>query len=299
MVKLKNIFQSLLLQMLLFAPAYAEDVAQKQPVEADACDDRQSDDDMQTALNRAIDKASLSAVKLSGIIQKQSDNKIYASVLDVISYHIIDNYLFDVEHEVTYEDAKRVCVKIKGNVAIPSAELDSLIEEYRDSLTPETLAEISEDVKQNIAFKPDKLSEKKLVYINNMRFWDGTDTNHYSEEISRLFDDNEYFLITDKKEMADFVITPNLQKAEVDKIDNSNNKMQMVLSMDITSDKITDFNKLSDVQNHFILFSSDKEEQEIADDLIKKLLKKSVFGTAKKLEEAVSSQLAKKEVGKK
>jgi hypothetical protein len=91
-VKLKNIFQSLLLQMLLFAPAYAEDVAQKQPVEADACDDRQSDDDMQTALNRAIDKASLSAVKLSGIIQKQSDNKIYASVLDVISYHIIDNY---------------------------------------------------------------------------------------------------------------------------------------------------------------------------------------------------------------
>lgn len=298
MVKVINIAKFTLLSLLLFSVAYAEDVAQKQAVEADACDERQSGDDMQTALNRAIDKASLSAVKLSGIIQKQSD-KIYASVLDVISYHIIDNYLFDVEHEVTYEDAKRVCVKIKGNVAIPTEELDSLIDEYRNSLTPESLAEVSENIKQNTAFKPDKLSEKKLVYINNMHFWDGSETNHYKEETSHLFEDNDFFLLTDKKDVADFVITPNLQKAEVDKIDNSNNKMQMILSMDITSDKMADFDKLSDVQNHFILFSADKEEQEIADDLIKKLLKKSAFGTSKKIENAISVQLEKQEVGKK
>lgn len=296
--KIINIAKFALLQLLLIIPAYAEDVAQKQPVEADACDDRQSGDDMQTALNRAIDKASLSAVKLSGIVQKRSD-KIYASVLDVISYHIIDNYLFDVEHEVTYEDAKRVCVKLKGNVAIPTNELDSLINEYRNSLTPESLAEISEDVKQNTSFKPDKLSEKKLVYINNMHFWDESETNHYNEEIAHLFDNNEYFLLTDKKEMSDFIITPNLKKAEVDKIDNTHNKMQMVLSMDITSDKITDFSPINDVQNHFILFSVDKEEQEIADDLIKKLLKKSAFGTTQKLENAISDQLKKQEVGNK
>ena len=298
MVKVKNIAEFALLQLLLFAPAYAEDVAQKQPVEADACDDRQSGDDKQTSLNRAIDKASLSAVKLSGIIQKQSD-KIYASVLDVISYHIIDNYLFDVEHEVTYEDAKRVCVKIKGNVAIPTDELNALIDEYRNSLTPEVLAEVSEDIKQNTSFKPNKLSEKKLVYLNDMLFWNDSETDHYKDEMARLFNDNEYFLLTDKKDMADFVITPNLKKAEVDKIDNSNNKMQMVLSMEITSDKISDFKTLNDVQNHFILYSSDKDEQEIADDLIKKLLKKSAFGTIQKLEDVISDQLKNQEVGKK
>ena len=288
---------SALLLSMMFLPAYAEDVAQKQPVEADACDDRQSDDDKETALNRAIDKASLSAVKLSGIIQKQND-KIYASVLDVISYHIIDNYLFDVEHEVTYDDAKRVCVKVKGNVAIPTDELNSLIEEYKSSMTPESLAEISEDVKQNVAFKPNSLSERKLVYINNMRFWDGSETNHYAEDIKKLFDDNEYFFITDKKDTADFVITPVLEKAQVDKIDDSNHKMQMILNTEIVSDKINGFNKAEDVQNHFILFSADKDEQEIADDLIKKLLKKSAFGTADKIEEAIQNHLKQQEVKK-
>lgn len=287
----------LLLSALCF-PAYAQDVAPKQPVEADACDDRQSDDDMQTALNRAIDKASLSAVKLSGIIQKQSD-KIYASVLDVISYHIIDNYLFDVEHEITHEDAKRVCVKVKGNVAIPTAELDALIEEYRGTMTPEALAEISENVKQNVAFKPDKLSERKLVYIDDMRFWDDTKTNHYTEELKNLSDDNDYFFITENKETADFVLSPIIERAEVDKIDENNHKMQMILRMEITSDKINGFNKISDIQNHFIMFDANKDEQEVADDLIKKLLRKSSFGTAKKLEDVIQKQLISQEVGKK
>ena len=296
MVKYRFGLSALLLSMMLL-PAYAEDVAQKQPVEADACDDRQSDDDKETALNRAIDKASLSAVKLSGIIQKQND-KIYASVLDVISYHIIDNYLFDVEHEVMYDDAKRVCVKVKGNVAIPTDELNSLIEEYKSSMTPESLAEISENVKQNVAFKPNKLSERKLVYINNMRFWDGSETDHYAEEIKKLFDDNEYFFITDKKDTADFVITPVVEKAQVDKINDSNHKMQMILNTEIVSDKISGFNKASNVQNHFILFSADKDEQEIADDLIKKLLKKSAFGTAGKIEEVIQNHLKQQEVKK-
>ncbi len=287
----------LALMWAISLPAYAEDIAQKQPVEADACDERQSGDDMQTALNRAIDKASLSAVKLSGIIQKQSD-KIYASVLDVISYHIIDNYLFDVEHEVTYEDAKRVCVKIKGNVAIPTDELNSLIDEYRNTMTPESLAEISENVKETTAFKPDKLSERKLVYIDDMQFWDDTTTDHYTEELKNLTDNNDYFFITDNKETADFVLTPVLEKADVDKIDEYNHKMQMILRMDITSDKISDFNKISDTQNHFILFAADKDEQEIADDLIKKLLKKSAFGTTKKLEDSIQKQLIRQEVGK-
>ena len=47
--------------------------------------------------------------------------------------------------------------------------------------------------------------------------------------------------------------------------------MQMILNTEIVSDKISGFNKASNVQNHFILFSADKDEQEIADDLIKKL----------------------------
>ena len=297
MVVKKNILLAFLVLPLFNTLVFANDASIKQLVQADACDELQSGDDMQTARDRAIDKASLSAIKLSGIIQKQSD-KIYASVLDVISYHIIDNNLFDVEHEVTYEDAKRVCVKIKGNVIISPDELNSLIEEHRKLITPESVAEVSEDIKQTTAFKPDKLSERKLVYVDDMSFWDGTKTDHYADDIKKLLQDDEYFFVTDKKETADFVITPVLKKAQVDKIDASNHKMQMILEMEISSDKISEFKKTSDIQNHFILFSVNDDEQKIADDLIKKLLQKSAFGTSEKIKAAIADQLVEENVRK-
>ncbi len=293
----KYVLLTLMALPMLNIAVRADDSIIEQSVEADACDDRQSSDDKQTALNRAIDKACFSAIKLSGIIQKQ-DEKMYTSVLDVISYHIIDNNLFDVEHEITFDDEKRVCVKIKGNIKIAKDDLISLINEHKKNITPESLAEISENIKQNTAFKPDNLSEKKLLYINDMVFWNNSETNHYAKELKNLLDNNEYFFITDKKETADFVITPMLKKAQVDKIDNSQHKMQMILDMEITSDKIPEFETLTDEQNHFILFSADDDEQKIADELIKKLLKKSAFGTSEKIKETIQNQLIKENVRK-
>ena len=63
------------LALCLQNSAYAQDNAViSQIVEADACDDRQQDFDKQTMEYRAVDKASLIAVKSAGIIQKYGKN---------------------------------------------------------------------------------------------------------------------------------------------------------------------------------------------------------------------------------
>ena len=78
------------LALCLQNSAYAQDNAViSQMVEADACDDRQQDFDKQTMEYRAVDKASLIAVKSAGIIQKYGEN-LTPSVVDIIAYRLID-----------------------------------------------------------------------------------------------------------------------------------------------------------------------------------------------------------------
>ena len=76
-------------------------------VEADACDDRQQDFDKQTMEYRAVDKASLIAVKSAGIIQKYGEN-LTPSVVDIIAYRLIDEYLANVEHNITLSEVNSI-----------------------------------------------------------------------------------------------------------------------------------------------------------------------------------------------
>ncbi|MBR6356073.1 MAG: hypothetical protein IKR92_04375, partial [Alphaproteobacteria bacterium] len=96
MVKSKTLLLSGLCGLLLGNAAQSADYGIiSQDVTADACDERQVNDDKKTAENRAVDKAGLSAVKLAGFIQKLYPD-LSASALDLISYQIIDEYMTDV-----------------------------------------------------------------------------------------------------------------------------------------------------------------------------------------------------------
>lgn len=278
----------------------AEDVAQRQDVKGEACDDRRSDDDAQTAENRAIDKAGLAAVKTSGIIQKYN-NSLSSSALDVISYQIIDNYMHDVKHEVTLDEAKRICVKLEAYVAVTDDEMNAMIEEFKTLDTPhfeevDDVVQIAQQVKDTTTFKPQSPDEKKLVYIKKMHFWNDVLTDHYTDFIKQFLTNSDYLLITEDESLADFVFTPSLIKSEVTDIDNSNNKMQMQLVLQVSCEKNADFNTLSEQQNHFILFDADKDEQEVADSLIKKLLERAVKNVNKKLENYIGQKLEDKAV---
>jgi len=263
----------------------AEDnIAITQFVQADACDERQDKDDSQTAENRAVDSASLQAVKLSGIIQKYYPD-LSASALDIISYRIIDEYMLNTTHKVTFHRDPRICVNLQGMIEITPQELARLVEEYKnsDAVEHDELSAVADEVKEKINYKPQKLDDKKLLYIDKMSFWNGDESDYYRDILTEAFSDNDYFYITDDMDLADYLVQPRLLISEVDEIDENHHKMHIKISIDTLSPTMEDFTPLNEEQSHFILFAADKDEQTIADNLIHKLLKRAAEETNKKI----------------
>ncbi len=293
------------LALLLFC--FAKNVPAQEnslAVEASACDEKQQGYDAKTMEYRAVDKASLIAVKSSGIIQKNGTNLLPA-VIDIIAYRLIDEYLQNVEHKVTVSEPNRVCVNVTGNLEISTDELKALIKEHKEAAEPARInpeaevkmaEEVAEEVKKATAFKPKNLDEKKLLYIKNMSFWDGTDTNHYADMLKEQFSHSDYYFVTDNIDLADFVVVPALKKAVVDKIDDTNHKMQMVVELQVLSPHYNDFTPIQQEQTHFILFAADKDEQQVADSLIQKLLTRSAVDANGKIHKYLQNELEKNEL---
>lgn len=299
----KYIFALALLVCLKVLPASAE----FKNVEADACDDRQEGFDAKTMEYRAVDKASLTAVKTSGVIQKHNSN-LSPAVVDIIAYRLIDEYLQNVKHTITLSEPNRVCVKVTADLAIDDKELSALVEEHKKAAEPAHInpdaetkiaEEVAEEVNNKTAFKPQNLKEKKLLYIADMKFWDKTENNHYTDWLKEQFSHSDYYYITDNKELADFVVTPLLNKAVVDKIDKTNRKMQMVVELRTEAAFDSDFMPIRQEQTHFILFAADKDEQQIADTLIKKLLTSAVNDANNKINKYLQKKLEKSELNHK
>ena len=96
------------------------------------------------------------------------------------------------------------------------------------------------------------------------------------------------------------MVTPSLKKAEVDKIDANNHKMKMLIEIQVDATNEKDFKTIKQEQNHFVLFSADKDEQQVADTLIKKLLARAAKEVDGKLNRHIQNELEKNKVlGKK
>jgi hypothetical protein len=278
--------------LLLNAPAESASYGIiSQDVSADACDDRQANDDTKTSENRAVDKAGLAAIKAAGFIQKLYPD-LSASALDLLAYRVIDEYMLGQSHKVTLNDADRVCVKLNAAVELTTEELARLVEEYKNNDASDAQVEkVAAEVKEKTAFKPQSLDEKKLLFIRNMSFWNGEETNHYKDLLIGLFSHSQYFYVTDDEKLADFIITPRLKRAEVDEIDRQNHKMQMQVELETISRTQEDFSPITEQQNHFILFAADKDEQEIADGLLRKLLTKAANEMSAKIDNSEAKRL--------
>ncbi|MBQ8482160.1 MAG: hypothetical protein IJ532_06475 [Alphaproteobacteria bacterium] len=269
-----------------------------QNVSADSCDDRLVDDDEFTAENRAVDKAGLSAVKLSGVIQRYHP-ELSANAIDTIAYRIIDEYMVNMSHAIKFSDSDRVCVKFVADIEMTSSDMEKLIEEYKDSDAPaEQIADVVKKVEESTTFKPQTLQDKKLLYVRKMVFWNGNETSHYNDFLTGLFSNSEYFYVTEDESIADFVVTPRLTKSEVDEIDRNNHKMQMSMELEVFSLTDNNFAPLQERQNHFILFAGDKDEQKIADELLRKLLTKASKELSRKLDDYSAICLEKLRTGR-
>ncbi|MBP1532103.1 MAG: hypothetical protein ILA52_01220, partial [Alphaproteobacteria bacterium] len=128
--KLIGFICSTIVYCISMVPSVASEIENySQTLTSDACEDFVNSDSAQNAEHHAIDKASLAAVKTSGIIQNKYP-ELKADTLDLIAYRIIDEYMTDVSSKATLSEAGRVCVNISANININSDELAKLVQEH-------------------------------------------------------------------------------------------------------------------------------------------------------------------------
>ena len=116
-------------------------------------------------------------------------------------------------------------------------------------------------------------AQKSLVYVGPVEFSNNTHSSKPVDVIKNLFDNEEVYTILEHPDGADYTISSKVLKAKIDQINAQTRRLQMVVSAELRI-KGAD-GSIADHQNRFVLFNSDENEQEVAMNLLRKLLFKS------------------------
>ena len=112
-----------------------------------------------------------------------------------------------------------------------------------------------------------------LVYIAPVQFSNNTHSSKPISVLKEFFANEDLYTILDNPDGADYTITSKVLKAKIDSVNSQTKRMQMVVSIEL---KISGADgAITDHQNRFVLFKSEENEQEVAMNLLKKLLQKS------------------------
>ncbi len=111
--------------------------------------------------------------------------------------------------------------------------------------------------------------KRGLVYVEPTEFFDKSTSAVHAKTVRDMFADDENYFITDKKDLADYIIRTKVLKAKVDPIHSSTNRLHMVVSVE--AEFPDEKSSVIEHQNRFVLFNSDENEQEVAFRLMKKL----------------------------
>lgn len=280
---------------------------------AEACEPLKKDEPKSSVRMRATDKASFNAVANMSELDLFK-KKLDRHDLNVLIYGIVDNYVEDMAVRTTSRDGNDICLEVTGYVkkdninkafkemkTAPKEEEeedarglndDDMIEDQKEGVKSQPVisaqsSAITENVEEKIieAEAPANVPEKKiqLLYLAPVEFFNNTQSESHTKILKEIFANNENFYLTDKEELADYVIKSRVLRAKVDPINKNTNRLQMVLAVGV---QFKDTNTTSiEHQNRFILFSSDEDEQKVAADLMKKLFGKAAEPILNKVEQ--------------
>lgn len=156
-------------------------------------------------------------------------------------------------------------------VYAPENTSDESIGQTAEAPEPEPVpAQAQEDVVIPIF---DDEPAKALVYIAPVAFNNNTHTSKPLGVLKEFFVNEDIYTLLENPDGADYMITSKVLKAKIDPINQKTRRMQMVVSVEL---KINGADgAISDHQNRFVLFENGENEQEVAMNLLKKLLQKS------------------------
>lgn len=320
---LHKLFLRVMIISLCFSySAFAENVAdleensQSLVLFGEACERIKPQETTSSIRLRATDKATFDAVKnLNDISVLQNDFNDHD--FNVLIYNIVDNFVEDLNVKTSLQNEQKICVEISGFVnpdnlyaAIadmqqssdkendtPSydKENDAPFEQPSQNLAISTVASDIQEPQGKINTVPEPLlssaqenNKKILLYVAPLEFFNNTSSKEYVKVLSRIFDNNPYFLLTDDENAANYVVSSKLLRAKVDAINSNTNRMQMVLS--VTVKNMDNGNSAVEHQNRFILFESSQNEQKVAANLMQKLLTKAGKIILNKVEKMVQQQ---------
>lgn len=277
----------LLLCMGLIFQAHAqapESTEQELEIYGNACETVIRGESKSSTRVRATDKAVFLGVKRQDSLShaKQILNE---HDLNVMIYRLVDEYVEDLKVATIEENDAKVCVEVKGWLsfgAISEVEKEFITDSSPvNEATPEAVVEVAREVKENIFLAPQNPESLALLHIKTLEYYNGGKSDKYTQILKEQFADNPYFYLTDDAEIADYVITPKVLKAKVDKLDAGHKRLQMVVVLEINGLKEEAVNEY---QNRFVLFGAEENEQETASRLLEKLLSNAGEGVLRKIE---------------
>lgn len=279
-------------------PARADDGAMA--ISGYACETIKDDEAKSTARVRVTDKASFNAV--SGLaLLKDYKEQLDSHDFNVMVYGVVDDYIEDLSIKTTEQTDDKICVQIDGYV-MPQ-NVNGVIEAFlqqrageeiiSDDQTTENAAELSADITEHlqkgmsettsseVAAPVAPASEKNgteepaakhrsRVYIAPIAFFNNTQSPEHAKIIAEWFEHTGNFETTENPSEAAYSIHSKILRAKIDAINNTSNRLQMVVSVELSFADGKDSKTVH--QNRFVLFDNTEDEQTAANKLLKKLL---------------------------
>lgn len=264
-------------------------------ISAEACEKNIQDESKSSARLRASDKAVFTAVKkmhdLEEDISALSDHD-----LNVMIYRFVDEYVEDLTVKTTKDDDGKICVEVKGRIL--KGNIQSVRSEFVDKKSENTVdevAQIVEDVKNEVSIKPNNPENLALVHVKSLEYFNGTKSVKYANSLKKHIENNPYFYLTEDAEIADYVVTPKVLKAKIDALDAGNKRLHMALVLEVEG---LEKEIVSEYQNRFVLFGAEEDNQKIASRLLAKLIEQAGDAAVRKIEHKEQEKLETRELGR-
>lgn len=256
-------------------------------VYATACEKIKDGEAKSSVRVRATDKAAFNAVETISLLKEIKD-ETNPHDFNVLVYNLVDNYLEDMNVRTTRQDGEQICVEVTGYIK-DSYVLDAVNNaQNNDKLQIEAPVVVSEPATPapsapTALETPKETAESRaLVYIAPVKFYNGASSAQHREILAEIFQNSKYVLLTEKSDLADYIITPEILRAKVDPINSNTNRLQMVVS--VSGNFVEEDSSTTEHQNRFVLFASSDDAQKVAADLMQKLLSKAAEPILNKIE---------------
>lgn len=196
----------------------------------------------------------------------------------------------DNEQETVFDDMAEAGLtseeenELMGELPPPPAETP--VSENTSAVVPaETAPVAAAKSEQPAAEKPvPAIEEKAYVYVGPVEFNNNTHSAKPSQVLKDMFADTAGYQLVDSPAAAGYVFLPKVLKAKIDSLNSQTKRIQMVVSLELQVQNSSV--SFSEHQNRFVLFESGEKEQEIAQKLLHKLLRKAGRALFEKVEQA-------------